>query len=395
MPDLPTFQDYFKVSENEMLSRNTRLTRDVIERQGTDVNALVAADAAVGDEATGQLARIAAAQFLDSAKSDALTRLVFDRYNLTRKPAAAGRVTLAFATATPNPLAFNIPAGTRIQTSDGTQYVTSVSEVFNLGSSGPVNVAARSIKAGLSQQVQANTLTNIIDIPSGSPSNLSVTNTLASAGADDEELDADLVTRARNFFINARRGTLTAIEQAALAVPGVRRAAAFEDIDVLGRPAEFGQIVIADAFTDVLVNSNPVAYQTQSQVLAQDVEAGLDDARACGIFVQVIVGQVILQPVQLALTFAAGYNADTVAFQARALTVAYINSLVPGQTFDRAALSALLRSIPGLVISGQEVFSPAGNVVTLQLQVLRSSLSLVAAVSLQPDKKLQGNTNPD
>lgn len=398
MPDLPTFQDYFRTSRDEMLARNTRLKRDVIERPGTDVNALVAADAAVGDESTGGIARLAAAQFLDSATGDALTRLVFDRYNLSRKPAAAAKVTLNWTTTAPNPTSFNIPVGTRVATSDGNQFVTSIDATFPNASTGPVLVAARSIKAGLSQQAQANTINNIQDIPAGSPADLALNNPLASAGADDEETDSDLVSRARSFFLNARRGTLTAIQQAALAVPGVRRAEAFEAIDQGGRPARYVELVVADAFTNALVSTTPTpaAYQAQSQVLAQEIQqTALEDARAGGIYVRVTVGAVVLQAVQLGLTFVAGVDADTVAFEARSTVVGYINGLSPGQLFDRAAAGALLQSIPGLVINGNEIVSPPGNVQPAVLQVLRTSLSLVAAVSIQPDMRLQGNTNPD
>ena len=46
--DFPSFNDLFRVAESEVLSRNSRLTQPVIERQGTDSNALVAGSAAVG-----------------------------------------------------------------------------------------------------------------------------------------------------------------------------------------------------------------------------------------------------------------------------------------------------------------------------------------------------------
>lgn len=400
MPDLPNFQDYQRVARDEMLARNTRLRRDVIERPGTDANALVAADAAVGDEVSGSIARVAAAQFLDSATGDALTRLVFDRFNLSRKPAAAAKVTLAWSTVAPNPTSFSIPVGTRVQTSDGNQFVTSIDATFPNASTGPVLIAARSLKAGLSQQAQANTIVNVIDTPAGSPTDLTVNNPLASAGADDEESDADLVSRARSFFTNARRGTLSAIQQAALGVPGVRTATAFEGIDALGRPAKFVDLIIADAFTSALVNTTPTpaAYQTQSQVLAQDVQTALIDARAAGISVDVRVAIVSLLSVQLSLTFTTGFDPDTVAFQARAIIVAYVNSLSPGQRFSRQDASNLLLNIPGLLISdnsGSSIVSPAGDVVPRFLEVLRTSLSLVAAVSVQPDQRLQGSTNPD
>lgn len=383
MPDLPTFNDLFRVSRDEILSRNTRLTRDVIERQGTDANALVGADAAVGDELVGQLARVDAAQFLDSAKGAALTRLVFDRYNLSRKPAAAARVSLSFTTTAPAPAGFAIPANTRVTTTDGRQFVTTVAASFPIASTGPIAVNARSSKAGLSQQAQASTIVNIIDMPAGAPVDLKVTNPLASAGADDEETDGDLVTRARNYFLNARRGTLAAIVQAALAVPGVRRATATEAIDSDGRPARYVELIVADAFTDALVGVNPTpgSYATQSQVLAASVGGtALDDARACGIYVKVVVASVVMQSVQLGLTFVSGVDTVPIAFAARAVVVSYVNGLAPGAPFAPSAVSALLASVPGLIINGNEVVAPAGIVQPQVLQVLRTSMSMVTSV---------------
>ena len=72
-----------------------------------------------------------------------------------------------------------------------------------------------------------------------------------------------------------------------------------------------------------------------------------------------------------------------------------MNSLAPGASFVRADALQALRSVMGLFITGNEIASPAGDVVALPLQVLRTTLGLVAAVSVQPDRALQGSTNPD
>lgn len=403
--DFPTFQGYFRVSESEVLSRSKVIKIAVIERQGTDVNALVAADAAVGDELTGQLARVNSGLFLDSARGQALTRLVFDRYGLLRKPAAAARGSVEFTTTVANPSAFDIPKDTRLQTSDGKQFLVMQSTTFPLGATGPITVAVRSALAGLGQQAQANTITNIQDVIPGAAGDLAVTNALATAGADDEESDDELVKRARTFFVNARRGTLAAIANAALEVPGVRTATAFEAIDSGGRPARFVELIVSDAFTEALVDTSPTpaAYQAQSQVLADEVAAALLESRAGGIYVRVLVAMVTLQPVQLALTFAAGADVNLAAFRARSVIVSYMNGLGPGDPFVRLTAAEVLSSVPGLVmtrdtsgnLTGAEIASPPGNVQPDILEVLRTNLGLVAAVSLQPDRMLQGNTNPD
>lgn len=395
--DFPSFDDLFRIARDEALVRNTQLTQSVIDREGTDANAFVAASAAVGDEVIGQLTEVEAALFLDTAKGDKLTRLVFDRYQLLRKPASVALGSVTFSLPAPAPSSFAIPLNTRLQTPTGAQYLTTEAVTFPAGSSGPVYVAIRSALAGLSQQAQIGTITSIIDTVPGAPAGLTVTNPVATAGADDEERDEELRARARLFFPSARRGTINAIVAAALAVQGVRTANAFEVLDALGRPAKGVTLAVSDAFTEQLVTvaPTPPAYQAQSQILAAAVQAGLYDARAAGIFVNVLVAQVVLQGVQLALSFQAGASVDLGALKARAAVVAYMNSLSPGAAFSRAAALNALRTVPELFITGNEIASPAGDVVAQPLEVLRTTLGLVVAASVQPDQALQGSTNPD
>lgn len=383
MPDFPTQQELFRIGRDEALSRNPLISLDVIEREGTDANAFVAASAGVGDEVVGQLTTVEASLFLDSAKGQKLDRVVFDRYGLTRKPASLGRCVVQFTTTAPNPGNFTIPSGTKIETADNRQYITTISKTFPSLSTGPIEVPVRSVLAGLSQQVSANQLTNIASAIPGKPADLVVNNADASAGADDQEQDAQLRDRARKFFTTARKGTKAAIEQGALAVPGVRTANAIEVLDKFGRPAKESQLIISDSFTDQLVNANPTppSYQAQSQLLAADVFSQLDDVRACGIFVDVVVASIVLQSVQLVLSFAAGVNEDDVAQQARAIVVDYMNSLAPGAAFVVNNAVDKLRVVDGLVITGTEIYSPPGDVIPAPLQALRTYLAICNVVS--------------
>lgn len=393
--DAPSFKDLQRVATDKIVEKNSRITKDIIEREGSDANALVAGMAAVGDEVVGQMVAICAAQYLETAKGEKLTRLVFDRYGLVRKPAAPALGSVRFSTTAPVPVAFSIPTGTKLVTVDGRQYITTVAALFPQNTSGPVFVAVRAITAGVDQQARKDEITNILDIPTGAPSDLVVTNPIATAGGANEEQDEDLRARARAFFTTVRRGTISAIQQAALAVPGVVRATAIEILDELGRPAKRGQLIIADQFTDALVNTTSTTYETQSQILAQNVFQGLYDARAMGIFIDVFVAQVILQSVILALSFEGDADIETVALSARAAIVNYINSLNPGASFVPADAVNALKLVPGLIVTGNEILSPPGPVVPALRQVLRTSMGLVKASTVQPDRALQGNTNPD
>jgi hypothetical protein len=242
-------------------------------------------------------------------------------------------------------------------------------------------VPIRSVLAGIAQQAAVGTLTAIVGAIPGAPSGLVVTNSLATAAADDDEADESLRGRARAFWTTVRRGTLGAIQAGALGVPGVRTAEVFETLDATGRPARMCQLVVSDAFTDALVNLDvvPATYQTQAQTLASAVFAGLSDVRAGGIYIDVQVAQVVLQAVRLALSFNAGVDTDAVAQEARSVVVGLVNEKPPGSNFARSAIVDGLRTVPGLYITGDEVLSPAGDVIAQPLQAIRTSLALVTA----------------
>jgi len=397
MPDLPSFGTLFRIARDEILSRNPRLSRDSVERSGMDTNILIAGGCAAADEVIGQLTTLSAGLYLSSASGAALDRLVFDRYGMTRKPAAVSIGSVQFSSTAPSSQAFALPEGTTLQSVDGVQFVTSEASIYPINSTGPVTVAIRSVLAGAEQTAKAETITTVVSAIQSAPGDLKVTNPYATAGADDAETDADLRERARRFFPSARKGTLAALEAAALGVSGVRKASAFEVVDSLGRPARMVQLVISDAFTEQFakLDSIPARYQTQSQNLATLVYESLYDVRPAGVYVQVIVASVVLQAIQLALTFTAGADVNASALQARAMAVGYVNGLPPGASFVASDLLAQLKLVPGISYTGGELVSPSGNVAAKPIQALRTSLGIVAAVAAQTSTPIITGSNPD
>jgi len=403
--DFPNFQTLFQIARNEALARNSSMTRDAIEREGSDANIMIAAAVAAADQVVGQQVVNTAGQFLDSATGDSLDKLLFDRYGLTRKVAAASVGTVMFTTTAAAPTAFLVPAGIQLSTSDGLQFETIESELFAAGSTGPVYVAVRSLLAGANQQARIGTITSIISRIPDAPNDLRVTNTLATAGAADRESDTEFRARGRGFFTTVQRGTLSAITQAALNVPGVVRANTFELLDVNGAPNFRVSCVIADQFTDTLANYTAVnpSYEAQSQVLSQEVFNVLQDYRPAGVFVQVQVAQVVLQSIGLSLSFRAGVNLDTVALSARAAITNYINNLAPGQSLYLEPMIQALRGVDGLIVDGDEIAVQNSTAVTSSdpliyvkpLQVLRTSLALVRAASVNPSTPIGTYLNPD
>lgn len=395
--DFTSRQELFRIARDVVLLLEGRITRESIERPGSDSNILVSSGVAGAEEVVGQLIDVCAGQFLDSAEDEVLDRLVFDRYGLTRKAASNSLGTAVFSTTAPTGSAFTIPQNTILSTAAGLQFITTLDTSFPAASTGPVFVPIRSVLAGADQQAAIGEITSIIGTITGAPSDLVVTNTVATAGAADRESNESLKDRARRFFITARRGTLGALETGALAVPGVVSATAIESIDSLGRPSRFVQLVVTDRFTEVLADlgTEDPTYDAQSQQLALQVYNSLSDVRVGGMFVQVIVAQVILQQVVLQLTFSAGVDADVVALQARARVVNLINQLGPGEQFNPDDGVEALRSITGLIITENEIASPVGPIVPNTAQVLRTTLALVTAGAVQSGQPIALTTNPD
>lgn len=395
--DFPTRQDLFRTARDEVLRLNGQLTSEAVDRAGSDANIILNAAVAAAEEVVGSLIDLCSGQFLDSASDEALDRLVFDRYGLVRKQAGSALGTVEFTTTVNNPTSFTIPEGTSLSTADGIQFVTTLDTSFTAGITGPVYVPVRSVLAGADQQAAIGTITSILATPGGAPGDLVVNNTVATAGADDEEEDSSLRDRARRFFSSAQRGTIGSIESAALSTPGVNRASAIEVLDSSGRPGRFVQLIVSDRFTDALstLATGSATYDAQSQQLAQQVFLNLGEFRPAGTFVQVIVAQVVLQSVQLQLTFTAGVNADTIALQARVVVVNFINELQPGEVFDPADAIEELRNVSGLIITEDEIQSPGGAVVPNPTQVIRATLDIVTAGAVQSSQPVALTTNPD
>lgn len=385
MPDFPKASDLFRIFRDEAVSRSQRLTVNAVDRDGSDSNIHGYASAVVGEEVIGQLASVEEGVFLDSAFGAKLERWAFDRYGITRNPAAPSFVYLTFSNPTAVTAAFTIPSGTRCATGTGQEFRTVVTVPFPFGSIGPIQVLARSTLAGIDQNVGAGKIINLTSSVASAPSTLRVTNVEAAAGGANVESDDDFKARVRRFFVAARRGTKGAIETGALAVPGVFRAVSIEGLTSFGIPSRSLTLVISDGFTDALVKQgvSVPAYEVKSQAFAQVVAEALEEFRADGIPIRVIVAQVRMISVVLRLRFQATVtNPDAVALFARTLVVQLINGSNPGAKFDPADVLPLLRSVSGLDVMGDEVASPVGPIIpTSPYQKLATSLAHVTTDS--------------
>jgi uncharacterized phage protein gp47/JayE len=376
----PTRDDFFQRGANEVLSRSQarpereRLSRAAVFSEGTDINIIIAAASAMADEATRQMAARMAALYLDSAEGDQLTRLVSDRFSpeIVRKQAGPAVVVLSFSRSIPpSPGAAVIyPQGTKFRTAQGTEFVLTQAASISAGSTGPVFATAQASAAGTVGNSAPGTITQFVS--ANSDQAVTVTNLEPASGGQDVETDPDLRARAREFFISARRGTLGAIKNGALTVQGVDSCTVFEELDVsTGLPTGRVSVSIAD------INGQ------SNTVLNTATRGTLRNYRAAGIVVDVLATSPAFQTVAYQnIAFLSGVDTSAAVQQLKALTVAAINLLVPGENLAISLLFSIARSIPGAIVPQNAILVPAGDVVIGQGFVAKTSLDLVSVNGL-------------
>ena len=376
MADLSNFTDLFRVGRDEALSRNDRLTLEEIERKGSDLNILIAASAAMSDDTMGQLAQLRADAFVGTARGDALDRLILDRYpGFVRKQASPsfGYVTFSFSPAVTS--AFTIPDGTQLSTADGVQFITVGAVSVAIGTTS-IAVPIRSVLAGAQQKAKPGAISSLLAQITGAPSSgMTVTNTAATFGGEDRESDVDYVTRSKGYFLSQRRATKSAIEQAVLSIPGIVKCNVFENLDTLGRPIGYVQVVVADSYTEQFVTAStlPASYAAQRANLSTHIESVLEDWRAAGVGIQIVFGTVVLQSIQIALSYLSGVDQEAVKTVVLARIIQHVNSLRPGETLAIAKLRDLIQTTSGVYYTANEIVSPLGDVVPRPGEVLRTS----------------------
>jgi uncharacterized phage protein gp47/JayE len=355
----------FEIGAEVIRQRAVRIDPAQIETDGSDVNIMLASEAAMAEEVMRQLALAEGRLLLDVASGEDLDRYAWDRYQITRKGAAAALGTVEFSRVSATVGAGTIGLGTLLRTDTGIQYKTLASISFGALDVGPLSVNVQAVQAGKETQVAEGAINAFVS-PPFDPT-IVVTNPDATAGGEPRESDALFRERVRDFFRTARRGILAAIEFGARAVPGVVSAKAIEITDDLGIPQRFVDLFIAD--------SDGVA----STALAALVSISLEEFRAGGIFVRVNTSIPIFVVVTLRLRFTAGVDTLTLTEQVRTAVLAFVNNLGTQQTLYVADLFTVLnRFVPnGLVVESDAIVAPVGDLLAGTGETIRTTLDRV------------------
>jgi uncharacterized phage protein gp47/JayE len=360
MADVPTQVDLFDAARREALLNPTRFDTAIIDTPGSDVNVVFNVGASMGEEVARFFQAGFNKNFLSTATGEALDRWVYDRYQLTRKDATAA-VALLRLTRADTSVGVTIPQGSTFATNNGVVFETTVDSVLGAGNAGPVDVNAVARRTGTEGNVAAETIVTVTS--SLAVQDIEVTNVDPAAGGNEEETDDELRSRAREFFVNARRGTKSAIEFGALQVARIAQATAIENLNTTtSEPAFRVQLTISDA--------NGQA----NLALAAEVEESLLEFRALGVPVSVIPAVPQYVTITAAgLLFEAGANTSRVISNARAAILGVVNGLPPGETLRRASILGALQNVNQLIVPDSALTEPVGDLVPSLGSVIRTT----------------------
>lgn len=356
MPDLPNRQDLFAVGRQYVKGvPSTRINPAIIDVPGSDVNILLGGSSLMGEALAAAWARCMRALFVDTAEGDELDRIAYDRFGITRKPAAAASAELVMTRPTTAGGGGTVAAGVRVSSAGGAIFSLTTDVVFGATDTFAVGTVVANV-VGPTQNVAAGALTSFLDQPFDATI---VPISGHAAGGTDVEDDQQFRGRIRSFFLTLRRGTIGAIQFGATTVPGVSVSTAFEiENPGSGLPAGAVQLIIADD------NGNA------SPLMVQEVKDAMLSFRACGIPVFVSGGTIAFEPVVYHLAFGTGIDTVAASAEVRAVAVAVAQFLSPGQTLYRSDLLAAARAVPGVLVGDGSLPVPVGDIVPVNNQTI-------------------------
>lgn len=370
MASFPSRSELVQIGADEIVAQNALIDPSVVGVEGHPANIITSVGAAMAEEIAYQGQQVEQAQYLDTAAKLGdvyLDRLVYDRYGLVRNGATPSVGSVAFSRPSAAHGAISLPAGTVLVSDDGIRFLTINEASFGAAALGPVSVGVRSVLAGAGQRATAGTIEAFETTPDDS--SITVTNAAATAGDDDGESNASLAERARRYFPNAARGTLTAVEYGALQVAGIKVAVASEVTTPQGDPARYCKIQVADRLGE------------STAELGDAVELELRKWRPCGMRVEVVRASVTYIAIALQIATLSGFDPSAVRSQVKAAIVSALSALKPGATLWHHIILDAAKKVPGAVVEDGAVTTPATALTATDDQVYRTKLELIDITS--------------
>lgn len=323
---LPTFDELYALAKAEVIARQPLLTD---WEPGSDLDALAGMGSMLADQVIRICVDLFASRFVATAIDSDLDAVVVDLYpDLTRVAASGARGTLTFGRGT-NVGAVGIPEGTTCTGvgSDGVTYTYATTEAGSIAAlDSTADIPARCSTTGPAGRIAETSIDTITSsIPDDVEGDVTVTNAARFVGGADEETDDAYRARAQRYPTTLARGTVAALEVAALATPGVAYVTVYE-----GTGSALGYVYVYVADADGRGNA----------ALAADAQTLVDAVRAAGVSVEVLASTREL--VDLTVTVTVAHGKGTAALQAiiASAVLAYTDSVAPGARLYLSAAAA-------------------------------------------------------
>lgn len=360
--DLITAEEFSQAARSALLAGSSPLSEDVVDLETSNAGLVRSAIATMGVQLSRQVQQGLQGLYLGSARGTALDLLVRDRYGIERLGASpgVGEVRISRPTATYGAIA--VPAGTQI--SAGAVTIETTEDVaFGAVDLGPYTMDVQTTKGGSNQAVAAGTPLQVQGLD-----DTSIVAELVDdlVGADDEESDAELAQRAREFWVNARRGTVGAVLNGLLATGGVYRATVQEVLDAEGHQLGYVEAWISDR-----------AGRSNSALAALAGQT-LEEYRPCGC--RVVIGTSSPTYVEITIfgiSFAAGTDTSAKRDAIKVAVMAEVNNLRPGETLRLARLYYVLSTIAGVTVPAGSISEPIGDLEADSDESIRTRLDLI------------------
>lgn len=364
MAVFPTFADLMRKAKREALSRPTRLTPEIFDVAGSDVNIAMAAGAAMAQESAAYAQGRLNANRLATAASvgeDELEQWGASEVNEIRSGASSAIVPIVWRRDPGGPTV--VPAGTLVGTRGGVTFSTVAALQFAANETGPLTIAALASTAGPGGNVIAGSITEILSTLADPT--FTINNDEPASGGRPTQPPSSFQAQCQSAYQRARKATLVAIEEDAKLDGGVASARAYE---VLDGDAQTGRVVV-----QILGHGG-----TTNSALGARVRARLDGTRAAGVPVLVHT----LNPRTVSVRFAGvkvkqGFDPQQVLGQAAASIVAYLQAYQVGQTLFVASLMGLAAATDGLEVPKTSLITPSDDVIPGAGEYLTTQTSMV------------------
>jgi len=256
-----------------------------------------------------------------------------------------------------------IPVGTQTKNTAGLVFLTTSAGV--LDGAGNATVAAQALTTGVAYNLPAATQLQLLDSPSGVNSQAAIVSMLAGA---DIETTASLLARYLSVLRDPpASGNAADYKRWALQVAGCDGAYVYPLRRGLGT-------------TDVIITS---AGGLPSAPLIAAVQMNIDGQRPCGVNTLSVLAPALIVQNHVIQVKLSGVNLADVTAKINAALAVYYGNLVPGATYVKSAVEALISDILG--VTDRAITSPAGNVIpTVDATTVQWCRLGTVGVSLMP-----------